>query len=400
MSIISRRIKSIKLSPSAAARAIVAELREQGRQIIDLTVGEPDFATPRHICEAGIAAILRGETKYPNSQGVAGLRRAVSGQFKERYGVEYPIGRIIVSTGAKQVIYNALAATLDEGDEVIIPVPYWVSYPDMVKVNGGVPVTVPCDASEDYKLTPAKLEAAITPKTKWLLMNSPSNPTGALYSREHLASLAEVLRRHPHVWLMTDDIYGSLNFTGGPTWHPLQVDPSLVDRCLVVNGVSKTYAMTGWRIGYGAGPEELIKAMATLQSQSTSGASSIGQAAALEALTGPQDCVAEFTQAYKARRDEAVSLLSDIPGLRVVMPEGAFYAFPDCSGLIGKTTPAGQILNSSTDLTHYLLREAAVAVLDGEAYGSAGTFRVSFAASMDDIRNGCGKIREACARLQ
>ncbi len=399
MGIVSERILRIKLSPSVAARAIVAELREQGTRIIDLTIGEPDFSTPEHICLAAKAAMDRGETKYPPAQGTVALRNAIRNRFQRDYGHDYQLSQIIVSTGAKQVIYNALAASLNEADEVIIPAPFWVSYPDMVIVNGGRPVTVPTSSADGYKLTPEKLEQAITPRTKWLLLNSPSNPAGTVYSRDELKRLAAVLERHPDVWLMTDDIYGQLNFTGEPTWHPIQVSPALVSRTLLVNGVSKAYAMTGWRIGFGAGPQELLKAMSILQSQSTSGASSIGQAAAVEALTGPQECVAQFSDTYKERRDEAVACLSTIAGLNIVRPDGAFYVFPDCRGLLGKCTPEGERITTDTDLTHYLLRHAGVAVIDGHAYGVPGTFRLSFAASLDDIREGCEKIRAACERL-
>ncbi|SOE52632.1 Aspartate aminotransferase [plant metagenome] len=398
-SIVSDRIRRIKLSPSVAARAIIADLREQGREIIDLTIGEPDFSTPAHIIDAAKRAMDAGQTKYPTSQGTTALRRAAQARIKEDVGQDYPIAQIIVSTGAKQVIFNALGATLNDGDEVIIPAPFWVSYPDMVVVNGGVPVAVATTPEQQYKLTPEALEAAITPRTKWLMMNSPSNPTGALYTREDLEGLAEVLKRHPQVWLMTDDIYARLNFTGEPTVHPVQVAPELAARTLIINGVSKAYAMTGWRIGYGAGPADLIKAMAVLQSQSTSGACSISQAAAVEALSGPQDCVREFAGIFRQRRDAAVERLSQVPGLKVVVPDGAFYVFPDCNGLLGKTTPDGKVLENDTDVTHYLLREAGVAVIDGHAYGAPGTFRLSFAASLDDIEKGCEGIRAACARL-
>lgn len=400
MDITSDRIRRIKLSPSVAARAIIADLRDQGRRIIDLTVGEPDFNTPGHIVAAATAAMQRGETKYPPAQGTAALRRAVAERFQEDYGHDYDVQQIIVSTGAKQVLYNALAASLNEGDEVIIPAPFWVSYPDMVLVNGGKPVIALATPEENYKLTPAALEKAITPRTKWLLMNSPSNPTGAIYTHDELCALADVLLRHPHVWLMTDDIYSRLNFTDVPTCHPLQVEPALASRTLVVNGVSKAYAMTGWRIGFGAGPKELIRAMGILQSQSTSGASSIGQAAALEALTGPQETVQEFVQLFKARRDLAVDRLSSIEGLKVVPPDGAFYVFPDCTGLLGKRSPDGKLIETDTDFTHHLLREAGVAVIDGHAYGVPGTFRLSFATSMDDIRDGCESIRAACECLR
>ncbi|MEI2415589.1 aminotransferase class I/II-fold pyridoxal phosphate-dependent enzyme [Orrella sp. JC864] len=400
MNIVADRVQRIKLSPSVAARAIIAQLREEGRRIIDLTIGEPDFATPAHICEAAVAAIGRGQTKYPAAQGVPALRRAIRARILADIGQDYPVGQIIVSTGAKQVIYNALAASLNEGDEVIIPAPYWVSYPDMVTVNGGKPVIVPATPAGGYRIDPQALEAAITARTKWLMLNSPSNPTGALYRREDLQALAAVLERHPHVWLMTDDIYARLNFTGQPSVHPLQVAPRLAERTLVVNGVSKAYAMTGWRIGYGAGPEPLLKAMAILQSQSTSGASSISQAAALAALEGPQDCVTQFAGIFRERRDEALRRLRAVAGLALVEPEGAFYVFPDCSALLGKRMPDGKVLRTDTDLTHYLLREAGVAVIDGSAYGAPGTFRLSFAASLQDLRAGCEGIAQACAKLQ
>ena len=399
MSFISEKIRRIKLSPSVAARAIIAELREQGRRVIDLTIGEPDFSTPQHIRDAAKAAIDRGETKYPAAQGTMPLRKAARVRLLLDTGVDYPVGQIIVSTGAKQVLFNGLAATLNDGDEVIIPAPFWVSYPDMVLVNGGVPVPVTTTPATGYKLTPEALEAAITPRTKWLMMNAPSNPTGAVYGREEWEALAAVLRRHPHVWLMTDDIYARLGFLDTPAVHPLQVAPDLAPRTLVVNGVSKAYAMTGWRIGYGAGPDELIKAMAILQSQSTSGASSISQAAALEALSGPQECVLEFAKIFRARRDVAVAELSRTPGLNVVVPEGAFYVFPDCNALLGKKTPDGKVIASDTDLTNYFLRDAGVAVIDGHAYGAPGTFRLSFAVSEDDIRAGCAGIRAACEKL-
>jgi len=399
MSFISEKIRRIKLSPSVAARAIIAELREQGRRVIDLTIGEPDFSTPQHIRDAAKAAIDRGETKYPAAQGTMPLRKAARVRLLLDTGVDYPVGQIIVSTGAKQVLFNGLAATLNDGDEVIIPAPFWVSYPDMVLVNGGVPVPVSTTPATGYKLTPEALEAAITPRTKWLMMNAPSNPTGAVYGQQEWEALAAVLRRHPHVWLMTDDIYARLGFLDTPAVHPLQVAPDLAPRTLVVNGVSKAYAMTGWRIGYGAGPEELIKAMAILQSQSTSGASSISQAAALEALSGPQECVLEFAKIFRARRDVAVAELSRTPGLNVVVPEGAFYVFPDCNALLGKKTPDGKVIASDTDLTNYFLRDAGVAVIDGHAYGAPGTFRLSFAASEDDIRAGCAGIRAACEKL-
>ena len=399
MSIIAERIQRIKPSPSGAARAIIAELREQGREVIDLTIGEPDFPTPAHIREAALASAARGETRYTHVQGTPALRRAVRQQFIDDFGLDYPEADIIVSTGAKQVIYNGLAATVNKGDEVIIPAPYWVSYPDMVLLNGGTPVRVAASPESDYKLTPQALEAAITPRTKWLLLNSPCNPTGALYTRAELEGLTEVLLRHPQVWLMTDDIYAHLNFSGERTVHPLEVAPELKPRSLIVNGVSKAYAMTGWRIGYGAGPSALIRAMSTLQSQCTSGTSAISQAAALEALTGPQACVAEFREVFKARRDAAVAGLSQVTGLDVLVPEGAFYVYPSCTGLLGKKTPDGKVIATDADLTAYFLREAGVALIDGTAYGVPGTFRVSYANSLENINQACANMQAAAAKL-
>ncbi|QDQ88916.1 aminotransferase class I/II-fold pyridoxal phosphate-dependent enzyme [Alcaligenaceae bacterium SJ-26] len=399
MSIIADRIKRIKLSPSVAARGIIAELREQGRSIIDLTIGEPDFSTPAHICEAAKRAIDNGQTKYPPAQGVAALRKAIAARLQLENGIDYPIGQIIVSTGGKQVLFNALAATLNEGDEVIVPSPYWVSYPDMVLVNGGEPVIAQTDLASGYKLTPEVLEAAITPRTKWLIFNAPSNPTGAVYSAEELRALADVLVRHPHVWVMTDDMYARLSFIDRAPSYILAVAPELADRTLLVNGVSKAYAMTGWRIGYGAGPAGLVGAMAILQSQSTSGASSISQAAALEALTGPQGCVDEFAAIFRERCEVACDLLASVPGLTLIRPEGAFYAFPDCAALIGKRTPDGAVIRNDEDLCLFFLRDAGVAVISGTAYGAPGTFRLSFAASLDDIRAGCLGIRAACEKL-
>lgn len=399
MSVLSSRLERVKLSPSSAIRATLADLRGQGRRIIDLTVGEPDIPTPAHIRRAGCRAIESGETKYPLSQGTIALREAIQGRLNIDIGISYDIKQIIVGTGAKQVLFNAFAATLDEGDEVIIPAPYWVSYPDMVSLNSGRPVCVPAQASTSYKLTGAALRAAITSKTKWLVINSPNNPSGAIYSEHELRDLAAALRAHEHVWVMTDDIYSRLTFTGSGTKHLLQIAPDLADRTLVVNGVSKAFAMTGWRIGYGAGPAELVEAMAVVQSQSTSGASSIGQAAALEALSGSQDCVGDFATSLRARRDEAMGILGQIPGIAVVPPDGAFYLFPDCSGLLGKRTPGGRAIETDTDLVQHILHESGVALVNGTSYGIPGTFRLSFAASMDELKAGCESIRRICMSL-
>jgi len=400
MSIVSRKIRRVKLSPSVAARIVIAERLAKGLQIMDLTLGEPDFPTPEHICEAAHEAIRRGDTKYPPAQGKMSLREAVANKFKRELGVDYPVKQIIVGTGAKQVIFNALAASLEGRNEVIVPAPYWVSYPDMVLAAGGVPVLVRNSAETGFKLTAEALERAITPRTKWLILNSPNNPTGAVYSRQELAGIADVLRRHPSVWILTDDIYTELNFTGEKRVpHILDVAPDLVNRTLVVNGVSKAYAMTGWRVGFGAGPKELLQAMAVIQSQSTSGATSISQAAALAALTGPQDCVARFARIYQQRRDLALGELAGVSGLRIVKPMGAFYLFPDCSGLLGRKTPEGQVIATDADLVQYLLTSRGVALIDGAAYGGSGAFRLSFAAAENDIRSGCAAIREACGAL-
>ena len=399
MSIVAGRMRQVKLSPSAAARVVLAELRQQGRRIIDLTIGEPDFATPKHIREAAVAAMERGETKYPLSQGSLALRCAVADRLMLDTGQTYAIDQIIVSTGAKQVLYNALTASLEDGDEVIIPAPYWVSYPDMVELAGGKPVTLTTSAEHRYKISPEALAQAITPRTKWLMMNAPSNPSGAVYDEAELAALAEVLRANPHVWVMTDDIYARLTFNGRPAPHILQVAPELADRVLVVNGVSKAYAMTGWRIGYGAGPRDLIKAMSVVQSQSTSGASSIGQAAAVEALTGPQDCVAEFAASFKERRDATLDILKDAPGLKAVVPDGGFYIFPDCSELLGKVAADGSVIATDADLVKHILKETGVALLDGISYGVPGTFRLSFASAIEDVREGCEAIKKVCATL-
>lgn len=399
MTIVAQRMRQVKLSPSVAARIVLNRLREEGRRIIDLTIGEPDFDTPAHIRRAAVEAMERGETRYPLSQGTMPLRQAVADRLILDTGVSYPVDQIIVSTGAKQVLYNALMSSLETGDEVIIPAPYWVSYPDMVELAGGTPVVLSTDATRRYKIDPQALAKAITPKTKWLMMNAPSNPSGAVYDEAELLALAEVLRANPNVWVMTDDIYARLTFNGRPAPHILQVAPDLAERILVVNGVSKAYAMTGWRIGYGAGPKDLIKAMAVVQSQSTSGACSISQAAALAALTGPQDCVAAFATSFQKRRDAALAILSTAPSLQAVSPDGGFYIFPDCTALIGKTAPDGTVINSDAELVQYILKETGVALLDGGSYGVPGTFRLSFASAIDDVREGCEAIRAVCSAL-
>jgi len=378
----------------------VRELRAAGRDIVGLTIGEPDFDTPQYVKDAACQAIARGETKYTEVNGILPLRKAIRERLKDRTGVDYPLANITVSNGGKLVIFDALLATIDSGDEVIIPAPYWVSYPDMVLACDGSPVIVPCREEDGFKLTGKALEAAITPRTRWLVLNSPSNPTGAIYSREDLRELADVLLRHPHVWLLTDDIYDEIQFTGAPLGSPVSVEPRLVDRTFLVNGVSKTYAMTGWRIGYGAGPAQLVAAINKLQSQMASCATSISQVAAAAAMTGDQSFVEECRSIYQQRSEKAVELLNRIPGLRCLPAAGAFYVYPCCKGLIGKRTPDGKVIAADTDFVLYLLEAEGVSVVAGSAYGLSPYFRVSVATSMNAIEEGCARIARACAALK
>ena len=389
----------IKPSPTIAVTSLARERRRQGRDIIGLGAGEPDFDTPDHIKEAAIAAIRRGETKYTAVDGTPELKAAIAEKFRRENGLEFAPEEISVGAGGKQVIYNALLATVGPGDEVVIPAPYWVSYPDMVLLAGGEPRIVPCPAECGFKLTPEALEAAITPRTRWLILNSPSNPTGAAYSAEELAALAEVLRRHPHVWVLSDDIYEHLVYDGFRFATLLQVAPDLRGRTLTVNGVSKAYAMTGWRIGYGAGPRELIRAMATLQSQSTTNPCSISQAAAVAALTGPQDFLAEWRERFRERRDLVVTMLGRAPGLSCPRPQGAFYVYPGCAGVIGRRTPSGREIRTSEDFVKYLLEEHGVAVVHGAAFGLDPHFRISYATAIDQLEEACRRIIRACEVL-
>lgn len=394
------RLAAVKPSPSMAAKARVDALRAAGRDIVDFTVGEPDFSTPQHIVAAGIRALQDGHTRYTGSTGVPALRATIAAKLARENGLAFTPEEIVVGTGAKHVIYNAFSATLNERDEVIIPTPYWVSYPDMVAINGGTPVIVNCDASTGFKLTADALAKSITSRTKWLVLNTPNNPTGAVYSEEELKGIGEVLQRHPHVWLMTDEIYEHFVYGRARHLSPLQVNPDLARRTLVINGVSKAYAMTGWRIGYGAGPAALIKAIALLISQSTTCPSSISQAAAVVALSGLQDCVKDAAAMFSVRRDQIVGLLNKIPGIRCIAPDGAFYVFPDVSGAIGKRTPDGTCLNSDPDVMMYLLEEGGVASVDGSSYGQPGHLRLSFATSMEQIEIGCARISAALGRLR
>ena len=393
------RVTRIKTSPSVAAAARAKELKAAGKDIIDLTVGEPDFDTPDSIKAAGIAAIEAGDTKYTPVNGTPALRQAIVAKFKERTGFDYGLDQIVVGGGAKQVIFVALMASVDGDAEVIIPAPYWVSYPDMVLANDGKPVIVECPEADGFKLTPAALEAAITPATRWLILNAPSNPTGAVYSDAELQALAAVLLRHPQVWVLTDEIYDEIWYGQGQVRSIVSVEPRLSDRVLVVNGVSKTYAMTGWRIGYGAGPVPLVNAINKLQSQMSSCPASISQAAAVAALSGEQGFITEMVEVYRKRRDVAAGLINAIPGLSCLIPGGAFYLFPNCSGVIGKHKPDGSVIATDLDLVLYLL-DNGVAAIQGSAYGLAPYFRISIATSLEAIVEACARIRSACAALR
>jgi aspartate aminotransferase len=396
---IAARIQRIKPSPSSMAGQRARELRATGRDIVALTAGEPDFDTPENVTEAVVRAMAQSRTKYTDVGGTPELKAAIREKFRRDNGLDYAASEIIVGNGGKQIIFNALLATVEEGDEVIVPTPYWVSYPDIVLLAGGTPVFVACPPAQGFKLQPADLEKAITPRTRWLILNGPNNPSGATYTREELKALAEVLLRHPHVWLMTDDIYEHILYDGRRFATMAQVEPELKARTLTINGVSKAYAMTGWRIGYGAAPAALIKAMTKLQSQSTSNPSSISQAAAQEALSGPQGFMAERTRIFQERRDRVVASLNRIDGISCHVPEGAFYVFPSCAGVLGKKTPGGQVLNTDEDFILYLLDEENLAVLQGAAYGVSPFFRISYATSMDLLEEGCARIKRACEKL-
>jgi aspartate aminotransferase len=393
------RVSNIRISPSTAAAARARELKAAGRDIADLTVGEPDFDTPASVKAAAHAAIDRGETRYTSVNGTAALREAIIGDFNRRLGVSYSDNEICVGGGAKQILFLALMASVEKGAEVIIPAPYWVSYPDMVIANDGKPVIVSCPEETGFKLTPEALEKAITPQTLWLILNAPSNPTGVAYSRSELEALGKVLLRHPQIYVLCDDIYDQVWFRSEPMTTLVAAVPELKERILLVNGVSKSYAMTGWRIGYGAGPALLVSAINKLQSQMSSCPSSISQAAAAEALRGDQSFISESVQTYKERRDYACSRLNAIAGLSCVVPDGAFYLYPNCAGVIGKTTPDGKVLESDLDFVLYLLDGAGVAALQGAAYGLSPYFRISFATSMDIIRTACDRIERAVNAL-
>jgi aspartate aminotransferase len=399
MSIIASRLSRIKPSATIAVTQKARDLQAAGRDVIGLGAGEPDFDTPDHIKEAAVKAIMAGDTKYTAVDGTPALKKAVCAKFERENGLKYEIDQVTVGNGGKQVLFNALLATLNDGDEVIVPAPYWVSYPEMVVLAGGAPVAVECKAEHGFKLDAASLEAAITPKTKWLILNSPSNPSGAAYTHAELKALTDVLLRHPHVWVMTDDMYEHLLYDGATFATPAQVEPGLLDRTLTVNGVSKAYAMTGWRIGYAGGPRALIKAIATMQSQSTSNPSSISQAAAVAALNGPQGFIAERAEVFRQRRDLVVSMLNQASGIACRKPEGAFYVFPSCEGTIGRVTPSGKRIANDTDFVSELLEAEGVAVVQGSAFGLAPFFRISYATSTEKLEEACRRIQRFCGNL-
>jgi aspartate aminotransferase len=397
---LARRVTDIRISPSTAAAQKARDLKAAGRNIVDLTVGEPDFDTPDRIKDVAIAAIHAGDTKYTPVNGTVALRKAIQFDYASRLNIACELDQICVGGGAKQILFLALSATVEVGDEVIIPAPYWVSYPDMVIANGGKPVIVTCGENRRFKLTPDALEAAITPATRWVILNSPSNPTGVAYTEAELKALGEVLLRHPHVMVMSDEIYDRIWYADFDVCSLVTVMPQLADRALVVNGVSKSYAMTGWRIGYGVGPKPLIDAINKLQSQSSSCPSSISQAAAAAALTGEQDSVEETVAVYKSRCDLIWARLNAIPGLSCQKPDGAFYLFPNCAGVIGKTTPEGKKIETDLDFVIYLLEGVGVATIHGAAYGMEPYFRLSTATSLAVLEDGCDRIEKACRALR
>ncbi len=393
-------LKRVKPSPTLAVTAKARELARQGKKVISLGAGEPDFDTPENICDAAIKAIKRGETRYTDVDGIPELKAAICEKFKRENGLDYKTTQVHVAPGGKPVIYNAMMASLNPGDEVVIPAPYWVSYPDMVLLAGGTPVFAVGEMATGFKLKPETLEAAITPKTKWLILNSPSNPSGAAYTAAELKALGEVLKRHPQVWILTDDMYEHLTFDNFEYTTIAQVVPELYDRTLTMNGVSKAYSMTGWRIGYAAGPEPLIKAMQKIESQSTSNPCSIAQWAAVEALNGPQDFIAERAAIFQKRRDLVVAMLNNAKGIFCPTPEGAFYVSPTIKDLIGKQTPSGKIINSDEDFAAELLQQEEVAVVHGAAFGLSPFFRISYATSEAVLTEACSRIQRFCASLK
>ena len=399
MAFLADALSRVKPSATIAVTQKARDLKGQGRDIISLSVGEPDFDTPDNIKEAAIAAIRRGETKYPPVSGINPLREAIAGKFKRENNLDYKPSQVIVGTGGKHILFNAFMATLNPGDEVIVTAPYWVSYPEMVALCGGTAVVVQTKMEHGFKLQPEDLERAITPRTKWVVLNSPSNPSGAAYTREELKKVTDVLVRHPHVWVLPDDMYEHLTYGDFKFVTPAEIEPALYDRTLTMHGVSKAYAMTGWRIGYAAGPEQLIKAMDMIQGQQTSGACTIAQWASVEALNGPQDFIATSRKAFQARRDLVVSMLGQAKHLKCPSPEGAFYVFPSCADAMGKKTPGGKVLQTDQDFVTELLEAEGVATVQGSAFGTGPNFRVSYATSDKVLEDACTRIQRFCASL-
>ena len=399
MNILASRLNRIQPSPTIAMSIKARELKAEGKDIIELAAGEPDFPTPSHIIEAAEEAMSRGETKYTDPDGTPALKQAVCDKFKRDNNLEYVTSQVTIGTGGKQVLYNALMATLNEGDEVIIPAPYWVSYPDMVLLAEGTPKIVECPLDKNFILQPEDLERAITPKTKWIILNSPSNPTGSGYTWDDMKKITDVLIRHPKIWIMTDDMYEHLVYDDFKFCTPAEVEPELYSRTLTVNGMSKAFCMTGWRIGYAAGPENLITAIRKIQSQSTSNPSSISQAASVAALNGPMDFLAKNNEVFKQRRDLVCSMLNQASGITCPTPDGAFYVYPSCAGLIGKKTPDGRVLKSDEDVVSYFLETEGIAAVHGAAFGLSPHFRISYATSTEALEDACQRIQRACTAL-
>ena len=399
MNILASRLTRIQPSPTIAMSIKARELKAEGKDIIELAAGEPDFPTPSHIIEAAEEAMSRGETKYTDPDGTPALKQAVCDKFKRDNNLEYVTSQVTIGTGGKQVLYNALMATLNEGDEVIIPAPYWVSYPDMVLLAEGTPKIVECPLDKNFILQPEDLERAITPKTKWIILNSPSNPTGSGYTWDDMKKITDVLIRHPNIWVMTDDMYEHLVYDDFKFCTPAEVEPELYSRTLTVNGMSKAFCMTGWRIGYAAGPENLITAIRKIQSQSTSNPSSISQAASVAALNGPMDFLAKNNEVFKQRRDLVCSMLNQASGITCPTPDGAFYVYPSCAGLIGKKTPYGKVLKSDEDVVSYFLETEGIAAVHGAAFGLSPHFRISYATSTEALEDACQRIQRACTAL-
>ena len=399
MTILASRLNRIQPSPTIAMSIKARELKAEGKDIIELAAGEPDFPTPSHIIKAAGDAMSRGETKYTDPDGTPALKQAVCDKFKRDNNLEYVTSQVTIGTGGKQVLYNALMATLNEGDEVIIPAPYWVSYPDMVLLAEGTPKIVECPLDKNFILQPEDLERAITPKTKWIILNSPSNPTGSGYTWDDMKKITDVLIRHPNIWIMTDDMYEHLVYDDFKFCTPAEVEPELYSRTLTVNGMSKAFCMTGWRIGYAAGPENLITAIRKIQSQSTSNPSSISQAASVAALNGPMDFLAKNNEVFKQRRDLVCSMLNQASGITCPTPDGAFYVYPSCAGLIGKKTPEGKVLKSDEDVVTYFLETEGIAAVHGAAFGLSPHFRISYATSTEALEDACQRIQRACTAL-